>query len=476
VVDHRASRSREKRAPSSCSDARRRGRGSDDINLARAAVEKRATGHVHLGTDERGPLGEEPETGPAAWQPPRRLWLPSPLCWVHAHGTGSTDTSRSVRVRSTRPVSGDRCLTESGSMGGGHGIARHPRAGCLRQRSRDTESGSARCGASRGSGARGRRGDCAPWGARHPSPDAWNIPAWRDAAVCRDGPCRPDGFEGITPGAYLIAASKTGFPRTAVVPVHVSAGRTIDGVDVVLERGAVITGRISDEHGCSTAGAHEVAQHRAVLIHCVQRLDSDAGERISPRQPSESSGACWCGEKEPSDQRNACGEKWADRAEPIVLPKRLGDSEAHGPDQPAKHWPRQHFLKRGHLSLRDRIAVAKSFGHRREQRVPCRQRATECVDKGSLARSAFIGPVNVGCLSTSVPLKDTEASIGRHLEEFERLTRANVAYGSGRNRRVKQPTTVGPPAVSTNTRSYAVLANGRFRCQPASPACVRWLL
>src|SRR6267143_4222669 len=27
-------------------------------------------------------------------------------------------------------------------------------------------------------------------------------------------------FEGIAPGPYLVAASKTGFPRTAVVPVH----------------------------------------------------------------------------------------------------------------------------------------------------------------------------------------------------------------------------------------------------------------
>ena len=93
--------------------------------------------------------------------------------------------------------------------------------------------------------------------------------------MCRDGPCRADGFEGITPGAYLIAASKTGFPRTAVVPVHVSAGRTIDGVDVVLERGAVITGRISDEHGDPLPGVavealHTMDQHGAMLHHFVR--------------------------------------------------------------------------------------------------------------------------------------------------------------------------------------------------------------
>jgi hypothetical protein len=77
-------------------------------------------------------------------------------------------------------------------------------------------------------------------------------------------------FEGIAPGAYLVAASKTGFPRTAVVPVHLSAGRAIDSVDVFLERGGVITGRISDENGEPLIGVvvealNTVDQHGAML-------------------------------------------------------------------------------------------------------------------------------------------------------------------------------------------------------------------
>src|SRR5258708_35531533 len=60
-------------------------------------------------------------------------------------------------------------------------------------------------------------------------------------------------------------------------------------------------------------------------------------------------------------------------------------------------------------------------------------------------------------------------SIGRHLAKFRRLTRAHVAHGSCCNRRVIQPTTVGPPAVPINTRSCPVPVRARFRCHPTQP-------
>ena len=65
--------------------------------------------------------------------------------------------------------------------------------------------------------------------------------------------------------------------------------------------------------------------------------------------------------------------------------------------------------------------------------------------------------------------KDTSGVHRSSSRRVGRLIRANGAHGSCCNRRVIQPTTVGPPAVSTNTRSCAVLARARFRCHPAQP-------
>jgi hypothetical protein len=44
---------------------------------------------------------------------------------------------------------------------------------------------------------------------------------------------------------------------------------------------------------------------------------------------------------------------------------------------------------------------------------------------------------------------------------------ADVAHGSCRNRRLIQPTTVGPPAIVPDTHPCAVFAGARFRRQPA---------
>ena len=60
-------------------------------------------------------------------------------------------------------------------------------------------------------------------------------------------------------------------------------------------------------------------------------------------------------------------------------------------------------------------------------------------------------------------------SIGCPIAQFGRFARATAAHGSCCNRRVIQPTTVGPPAVPINTRSSAVIAPTRLRCQPAQP-------
>jgi len=44
-----------------------------------------------------------------------------------------------------------------------------------------------------------------------------------------------------------------------------------------------------------------------------------------------------------------------------------------------------------------------------------------------------------------------------------------IAHGSCRDRRLIQPTTMGPPAILTDTRPGAVLARARFRRPPTQP-------
>jgi protocatechuate 3,4-dioxygenase beta subunit len=60
-------------------------------------------------------------------------------------------------------------------------------------------------------------------------------------------------FEGIEPGRYRISVQKTGFTRldaaAAMPEVNVAAGERAGSVNITLQRGAVITGRVLDEDG-----------------------------------------------------------------------------------------------------------------------------------------------------------------------------------------------------------------------------------
>jgi protocatechuate 3,4-dioxygenase beta subunit len=73
-------------------------------------------------------------------------------------------------------------------------------------------------------------------------------------------------FERLRPGTYTLAVEKTGY-AASIGPsnarkVEVTAGQSIDGVDLHLERGAVIAGRVLDPAGEPLADARVTAMRR----------------------------------------------------------------------------------------------------------------------------------------------------------------------------------------------------------------------
>jgi len=73
-------------------------------------------------------------------------------------------------------------------------------------------------------------------------------------------------FERLRPGAYTVAVEKTGY-AVPIGPlnarrVEVAAGQSIDGVDLHLEKGAVIAGRVLDPAGEPLADARVTAMRR----------------------------------------------------------------------------------------------------------------------------------------------------------------------------------------------------------------------
>src|SRR5207237_735894 len=62
-------------------------------------------------------------------------------------------------------------------------------------------------------------------------------------------------FDGIAAGRYLLSVQKPGYapldgtPGNASSTINLTAGQTISGVDVVLQKGAVIAGRLLDVRG-----------------------------------------------------------------------------------------------------------------------------------------------------------------------------------------------------------------------------------
>lgn len=70
-------------------------------------------------------------------------------------------------------------------------------------------------------------------------------------------------FQGLPPGTYRLTAARTGYltlqygqrrPRELGRPIHIEAGRTLEGVQVAMYRGGVLAGRVADEQGDAAPG------------------------------------------------------------------------------------------------------------------------------------------------------------------------------------------------------------------------------
>ena len=83
-------------------------------------------------------------------------------------------------------------------------------------------------------------------------------------------------FNGVAPGEYRIDVQKTGFAspsgsHDAPDDVHVAAGQALDNISVVLQKGAVISGKVLDQKGEPVTDARVMALRR---IHSPWRLEA----------------------------------------------------------------------------------------------------------------------------------------------------------------------------------------------------------
>src|SRR5262245_56960490 len=97
-------------------------------------------------------------------------------------------------------------------------------------------------------------------------------PALPEPRVAITGADGTYAMTDLPPGAYTIAASRTGFApysygqgrAMAGTPFNVASGQQLTGIDLALVVGGVIAGRILDEDGAPFAGATvEALLHRA---------------------------------------------------------------------------------------------------------------------------------------------------------------------------------------------------------------------
>ena len=74
-------------------------------------------------------------------------------------------------------------------------------------------------------------------------------------------------FNGVAPGEYRIDVQKTGFaslmdPSTRPRTYTVAAGQALDNISIVLQKGAVITGKVLDQKGEPVTDARVMALRR----------------------------------------------------------------------------------------------------------------------------------------------------------------------------------------------------------------------
>jgi hypothetical protein len=99
-------------------------------------------------------------------------------------------------------------------------------------------------------------------------------------------------FEAMPAGRYGLDASKAGYARAQFggraagprVLIEVTAGTTVDGIELRMERGAAITGRVVDDRGDPLPGLSVAADRvvrvdgRTDLIRIAQTETDDLGE------------------------------------------------------------------------------------------------------------------------------------------------------------------------------------------------------
>jgi protocatechuate 3,4-dioxygenase beta subunit len=89
-------------------------------------------------------------------------------------------------------------------------------------------------------------------------------------AVPPQGMTDQDGrftFNGLAPGEYRVDVQKTGFassfdPMMRPKMYTVAAGQALDNISIVLQKGAVITGKVLDQKGEPVTDAHVIALRR----------------------------------------------------------------------------------------------------------------------------------------------------------------------------------------------------------------------